>query len=871
MGRVLGDDSTVESTPGDTLVTSIDAKVQSAVEKALAERIKVQRATFDPVTGRNYAADSGAAVVLEARTGRVVAMASQPTYDPGVWVGGISTGELDRLYSEQAGTPLLSRATQGQFAPGSTWKPIMTAGALTNGYRTDSTLTCPSGVQIGNRVFHNHESSAIGGAVGFAKALEVSCNTFFYQIGYRYWQKFGSDEADVDARDPLVEEAKTFGFGSRTGIDIPGEAPGRIADRHWKRDYYDSMKDYYCGIADKPQDGKTSDFVYQFSREFCIDGYAYRAGDAANFAIGQGDTIVTPLQLARAYAAHRQRRHALRPDLAKALVSPDGEVLQRFNPPAYRLGARAQEGPRLHRRGAQGRHPGRHDGLEDGRLPARRRRVRSKTGSAEVYGKQSTGWVASYTDDYVVVMMISQAGTGSGIGRRRRPQGLGGALRRGRRDGQARATPPSPASSPRRSSRPSSTTARSCRRPSPGAGGLLVRPTHAPTGRPALRAPGPRLAADGGRARPGRHRHPARLVGDLDPRRPHRRRPHGVPAQAARQRRHRPGADGDGARHRPPVGADPGAAGLPRLVVGLVGVLVAGSTINGSRSWIQLGGMSIQPSEFAKLAVVIGMALLWPSAAKGGGAAASRRPRCWACSLIAGVPAALILLQPDLGTMLVLSATVFGVLAVAGAARRWLVGLTLVGVGGAAVAVAAGVLKDYQVDRFMAFTNPGLDPRGAGYNTEQARIAVGNGGLFGQGLFDGLPDPLGLRARAAHRLHLHRRRRGARPGRRRPAHRPARRRDLAGAGHRDATPTTSSAGWRRPASPAGSASRPSRTSACAWASCRSPACRCRSCRTAGRRCSPACSRSACSRTSTCGPRRRSPTRFLASPRVLASR
>lgn len=414
MGRVLGDDSTVESTPGDTLVTSIDAKVQSAVEKALAERIKVQRATFDPVTGRNYEADSGAAVVLEARTGRVVAMASQPTYDPGVWVGGISNDELDRLYSEQAGTPLLSRATQGQFAPGSTWKPIMTAGALTNGYRTDSTLTCPSGVQIGNRVFHNHESSAIGGAVGFAKALEVSCNTFFYQIGYRYWQKFGSDEADVDARDPLVEEAKTFGFGSRTGIDIPGEAPGRIADRHWKRDYYDSMKDYYCGIADKPQDGKTSDFVYQFSREFCIDGYAYRAGDAANFAIGQGDTIVTPLQLARAYGAIANGGTLYAPTIAKALVSPDGEVLQRFNPrrtgsvhvPKKDLDYIDEALKGVTRVGTMA--------WKMGGFPLDDVVVRSKTGSAEVYGKQSTGWVASYTDDYVVVMMMSQAGTGSG-------------------------------------------------------------------------------------------------------------------------------------------------------------------------------------------------------------------------------------------------------------------------------------------------------------------------------------------------------------------------------------------------------------------------------------------------------------------------
>jgi rod shape determining protein RodA len=172
-------------------------------------------------------------------------------------------------------------------------------------------------------------------------------------------------------------------------------------------------------------------------------------------------------------------------------------------------------------------------------------------------------------------------------------------------------------------------------------------------------------------------------------------------------------------------------------IVGLVGVLVAGSTINGSRSWLQLGGMSIQPSEFAKLAVVIGMALLVAERSEGRWRRGVKTPEVLGMLLIAGIPAALILLQPDLGTMLVLSATVFGVLAVAGAARRWLVGLTLVGVGGAVVGVAAGVLKQYQVDRFMAFTNPGLDPRGAGYNTEQARIAVGNGGLFGQGLFEG--------------------------------------------------------------------------------------------------------------------------------------
>ncbi len=172
-------------------------------------------------------------------------------------------------------------------------------------------------------------------------------------------------------------------------------------------------------------------------------------------------------------------------------------------------------------------------------------------------------------------------------------------------------------------------------------------------------------------------------------------------------------------------------------VVGLVLVLVMGSTINGSRSWLMVGGMSVQPAEFAKLAVIIGMSLVLAHRAAG-----RWRPKVGLVEvvlmlLIAAVPAVLILLQPDLGTMLVLTATVVGVLAVSGAPRRWLGLLGAGGVTAAVVAVAAGVLKDYQVDRFLAFTNPDLDPRGAGYNVEQARVAVGNGGLFGQGLFSG--------------------------------------------------------------------------------------------------------------------------------------
>jgi rod shape determining protein RodA len=173
-------------------------------------------------------------------------------------------------------------------------------------------------------------------------------------------------------------------------------------------------------------------------------------------------------------------------------------------------------------------------------------------------------------------------------------------------------------------------------------------------------------------------------------------------------------------------------------IVGLVLVLVMGSTINGSRSWIVIAGMSIQPAEFAKLSVVIGMALVVAERTEGSWRQREVRHLDVLAMLgVAALPALLILLQPDLGTMLVLLATVFGVIAASGAPRRWLAGLTVVGVLVATGAVRFGLLKDYQIDRFMAFTDPALDPRGAGYNTEQARIAIGNGGVFGQGLFNG--------------------------------------------------------------------------------------------------------------------------------------
>ena len=174
-------------------------------------------------------------------------------------------------------------------------------------------------------------------------------------------------------------------------------------------------------------------------------------------------------------------------------------------------------------------------------------------------------------------------------------------------------------------------------------------------------------------------------------------------------------------------------------VAGLVAVLVpgVGKVINGSQSWLSVGGLSLQPSELAKLAVIVGMALLLAEKSEGSLRAGVRGVDILQALAIAAVPAALILAQPDLGTLLVLCATTFGLITLSGASRRWLVGLLLAAAAGAVLALQLQVLQGYQLDRLWAFADPTLDPQGAGYNTTQARIAIGNGGLFGQGLFSG--------------------------------------------------------------------------------------------------------------------------------------
>jgi rod shape determining protein RodA len=171
-------------------------------------------------------------------------------------------------------------------------------------------------------------------------------------------------------------------------------------------------------------------------------------------------------------------------------------------------------------------------------------------------------------------------------------------------------------------------------------------------------------------------------------------------------------------------------------VLGLIAVLFVGTTINGAHSWIKLpAGFTIQPSEFAKLAIVLGVAMLL--AERRDGEDAPRDIDVVQALAFAAVPVGLIVLQPDLGTIIVISFIVLGMLAIAGVRTRWILGLIGLVVVGAVVAVQIGVLSEYQVERFESFANPNANSQAAGYNTNQARIAIGSGGLFGKGLFEG--------------------------------------------------------------------------------------------------------------------------------------
>ena len=416
---VTKESKNIQAIAGNNLVTNIDAKLQSGVERALEAAVKRARAS-------GYRGDSGAAVVLEIKTGRVLAMASYPTYEPEIWQKGLTVKQAEDLFSEVKGVPALSRPLQGLFAPASTFKSVSVVAAANAGYPLDGSYNCPASVEIGNRTFNNFDSVAAG-RLKLDVGLAISCDSLWYQIAYDEWVRDGGLKPKSKTNDYFFNAAKAFGVGKATGIDLPSELSGRLPNRTWKQNWYEQNKDFYCNYQQRAKKQDLTRYLIEIARENCLDGNKVRAGDAVNFSIGQGDTLVTPIRLAQMYAAIANNGTYYKPQVARAVVDTDGKVIKEFKPEVADVIKEEQSTwDFLHRalrmvvtRGTAG-------SVFSGFPVA----VSGKTGTAQVFGKNPNGsakddtsWFASYgpTEDptYAVVMMVSQGGFGastSGVG-----------------------------------------------------------------------------------------------------------------------------------------------------------------------------------------------------------------------------------------------------------------------------------------------------------------------------------------------------------------------------------------------------------------------------------------------------------------------
>jgi len=408
-GGVTGTASTTEAVAGSALVLSLDARVQRLAETELRQAVLTAR-TRPYYRGGRTKADSGSVVVMEARTGRVVALASYPSYDPAQFTGGISSKDYAALLDEGNGSPLLFRATQGAYAPASTFKAISAAAAVENGQTTFSSVSACPGV-FADTGQTNFEAADLG-ALSLRSAIVRSCDTNFYKFAFDAWVRDGGIRPVEDPKDPMIELALDFGLGAKTGIDLPAESPGLIPTREWRQRYWEQLEDDFCAGARNPE------FTPERrarNQDACVDGFRFRGGQATNFAIGQGETLVTPLQLASVYATVANGGKVLRPTVARALLSADGTT-RKIAPQVegrvpVRAGTLADLRDALHGVTTE---PG---GTAAGVFAGSGLSVAGKTGTGQVTGKQDTSWFASFSPAkdprLVVVAQVSQGGTGS--------------------------------------------------------------------------------------------------------------------------------------------------------------------------------------------------------------------------------------------------------------------------------------------------------------------------------------------------------------------------------------------------------------------------------------------------------------------------
>ncbi len=412
-GDVLDVQSDREPVQGADLVTSLDLDLQLATEQLLEDGILASR-EIRRDDGQLLPSTAGSAIVLDARTGAILAMTSYPTYDPREFVGGVTQEYFDLLADPENERPLVNRAISGLYPPGSVFKTASGAAWVEAGVVTPrSTVECAPAFELGGNTFRNWNRGVNEGMMDLSDALTRSCDTYFYELAFDQWlREENADEPD----EVLIRVAERFGFGVTTGIDLPGEASGRVPGRQWRFDYWVANRDNYCRQADLASPGSYASELYS---DLCQFGAAWRGGDAVNSSIGQGDVLSTPLQVAASYQAIANDGVLLRPHLGARIVAPDGTVLREIEPEVVgELGVSdqtlqvMQEGLERVVMTDRGTGSSAFRGFPLDEIP-----VAGKTGTAELRPKVPYAWFAGYApiDDpeIVVVVNVEQGGGGS--------------------------------------------------------------------------------------------------------------------------------------------------------------------------------------------------------------------------------------------------------------------------------------------------------------------------------------------------------------------------------------------------------------------------------------------------------------------------
>jgi penicillin-binding protein 2 len=402
-GKQVGPATVVQpGTRGDDVKLTIDADIQHAAETALQNGINAARTLKDVTVTDHYAtlkATGGSVVVLDAHTGSVVAMASNPAFPPAFWVGGVSQANFAGLSDPANHFPLLNRATEGLYAPGSTFKLVTSLATNRFGIRNFAQYyNAPACLTIGNAPFCNDNNEA-NGPVNLTQALTVSSDTYFYSAGNDFWFSFrnGNQRQGLGVQ----QQAHDMGFGAKTGIELD-ELSGRIPDPTWKQAFANAN---YKSAIDRQQNG------------------TWYPGDEVHLAVGQGDTVVTPLQLADAFAQFANGGRLPSPHLGQEVIAPNGKVLQlivpkprataTYDPNVYSAMLQGFEGVTQNKKGTAYQA---FLGFPFSGMPGG---VAGKTGTAQVQGKGDTSLFASFfpaaAPQYVVVAVVEEGGHGAQI------------------------------------------------------------------------------------------------------------------------------------------------------------------------------------------------------------------------------------------------------------------------------------------------------------------------------------------------------------------------------------------------------------------------------------------------------------------------